>query len=366
MKQDHRILFYVFLGLAVLLLLTGTGLVLGNNHQIAGWSFVGALVSLAFACKFHISFKGYSYTTLIFAAVCLAMYHPEYFIRYKGFYYTGLITPFIQLIMFGMGTTMSVKDFAAVGKTPKLVGIGVLCQVTIMPLLGFMLASVSKLPTEIAAGIILIGCSPSGMASNVIAYLANANLALSITITTMSTLIAPVSTPLLMKFLAGTFIAIDPMAMMWDIVKMVILPIGGGLIVNKLIKGKLWLTSIMPLLSMVGIICIIVVITASGQESLKQIGLWLVCLVFMHNTLGYGLGYGVGKLLKLEERDCRTLAIETGMQNGGLASGIAKEMGKIATVGLAPAVFGPLMNVTGSLLASFWKKRPLDKKCSMN
>lgn len=356
MKRGHYIFFF-FLGLAILLLVMGIAFTFYHNSQAAGWFFVGTLVGTALAFKSNLHLKGYSYTILIFAAVCLAMYHPEYFINYHGFYFTALITPFIQLIMFGMGTAMSLKDFAAVGKSPQLVCIGVLCQVTIMPFLGFTLASLSNLPSEIAAGIILIGCSPSGMASNVIAYLAKANLALSITITTLSTLIAPLSTPLLMKFLAGTFVEIDTMTMMWDIVKMVILPIGAGLVVNKLVKGKQWISNSMPLVSMFGIVCIIVVITASGQASLKQIGLWLMFLVFLHNTLGYGLGYGVGKLLKLDERDCRTLAIETGMQNGGLASGIAKEMGKIATVGLAPAVFGPLMNITGSLLASYWKRK---------
>jgi BASS family bile acid:Na+ symporter len=261
--------------------------------------------------------------------------------------------------MFGMGTSMSVKDFVAVAKTPKAVLIGVLAQFIIMPTIGFTLASVSGFAPEIAAGIILIGCSPSGLASNVMNYLAKANLALSITITSVTTLLAPFVTPVLMKFLAGALVEIDMMKMMWDIVKMVILPIGGGLLFNKLLHGKsAWLDKAMPLVSMLGIGLIITIITAAGRDSLLEIGFLLIGLVLIHNTAGYTIGYWFGRLFKMTERDCRTIAIEVGMQNGGLASGIAKEMGKIATIGLAPAVFGPLMNITGSILASYWHRKP--------
>ena len=146
---------------------------------------------------------------------------------------------------------------------------------------------------------------------------------------------------------------------MWDIVKMIIIPIGAGLIFNKLFSGKIkWLDRVMPLVSMAGIGLIIVIITAAGRDSLLTIGPLLILIVLIHNSLGYTLGYWAGRLFKMNERDCRTIAIEVGMQNGGLASGIAKGMGKIATVGLAPAVFGPLMNITGSILASYWHRKP--------
>jgi bile acid:Na+ symporter, BASS family len=205
----------------------------------------------------------------------------------------------------------------------------------------------------------LIGCSPSGLASNVMSYLAKANLALSITITAVTTLLAPFVTPLLMKVLAGAFIEIDILKMMWDIIKMVIIPIGAGLLFNRLLKGKSsWLDLAMPIVSMAGIGVIIVIITAAGRDSLLEIGFLLIGLVAIHNLAGYSIGYWFARLFKMNERDCRTIAIEVGMQNGGLASGIAKEMGKIATIGLAPAVFGPLMNITGSILASYWHRRP--------
>jgi quinoprotein glucose dehydrogenase len=303
--------------------------------------------------------KDLIYTGVIVAAVILALCFPGWFLEIRGYKLAGLITPLLQVIMFGMGTSMSIGDFAGVVRTPKGVIIGVFSHYLIMPLLGFTLASISGLPSEIAAGIILIGCSPNGMASNVISYLARANLALSITITAVSTLLSPLLTPLMMKLLAGQFIAIDTGAMMLDIIRMVIVPIAAGLVVNRVFRGRArWLDKAMPIVSMAGIAMIITIITAAGRNSLLTIGPRLILLVTIHNLSGYCLGYWSGRLFRMSERDCRTMAIEVGMQNGGLASGLAKGMGKIATVGLAPAVFGPLMNITGSLLASYWHRKP--------
>ena len=161
-----------------------------------------------------------------------------------------------------------------------------------------------------------------------------------------------------MKALGGQFISVDASAMMWDITKIVVIPIGAGLLFNRFFKGKLlWLDKIMPLISMFGIAFIIVIITAAGRDSLLKIGPALIVCAFIHNNTGYLFGYWIGKLFRLPERDARTIAIEVGMQNSGLASGLAKEMGKTATLGLAPAVFSPLMNITGSLLATYWHRR---------
>ena len=304
--------------------------------------------------------KDLTYTLVIIAAVIVSLCYPKYFVEIKGFRLAGLITPLLQVIMFGMGTSMSLRDFAGVVRTPKGVIIGVFSHYLIMPLLGFFtLASISGLPPEIAAGIILVGCSPNGLASNVISYLARANLALSVTLTAVSTLLSPLLTPLLMKALAGQFITIDAGAMTLDIIKMVIIPIGAGLLFNRWFSGKVpWLDRAMPILSMAAIAVIISIITAAGRDSLLMIGPVLILLVLIHNLAGYCLGYWSGRLFRMSERDCRTVAIEVGMQNAGLASGLAKGMGKIATVGLAPALFGPLMNTTGSLLASWWYRRP--------
>ncbi len=353
------ILYKIALGAALVCLVISLIIIFSAGLPHAGPSLVAFLFLLGISFRGFDNLKGFTYSILIFAAVTMALYYPAHFQEVDGFKLTNLITPLIQIIMFGMGTSMSAKDFVGVAKSPAAVGIGVVAQFSIMPSIGFLLASISGFPPEIAAGIVLIGCSPSGLASNVMSYLAKANLALSITITAITTLIAPVMTPLLMKLLAGAYIEIDIFKMMWDIFKMIMIPIGAGLLFNKLLHGKSqWLDKAMPLVSMFGIGLIITIITAAGRNSLLEIGYILIVLVLIHNTAGYLIGYWFARAFKLNEKDCRTVAIEVGMQNGGLASGIAKEMGKIATVGLAPAVFGPLMNITGSILASYWHRRP--------
>ena len=350
--------YSVAIGIAVVLLLVVLGMIFTGNIQYAGPVLVAFFAALALGFRGFGQLKGFAYTIMIFAAVTMAMYYPFYFLEVGGFKLTGLITPLIQIIMFGMGTSMSAKDFVAIIKTPKGVFVGIAAQFIIMPGMGFLLATVTDFPPEIAAGIVLIGCSPSGLASNVMSYLAKANLALSLTITSIATLLAPVLTPLLMKLLAGQFIEINMLTMMWDISKMIIIPIGFGLIFNKLLSGKAkWLDNAMPIVSMAGIALIIVVITAAGRNSLLEIGGLLILVVLIHNVFGYILGYWFARLFKMPERDARTVAIEVGMQNGGLASGIANTLGKIGTMGLAAAVFGPLMNITGSMLASYWHRK---------
>lgn len=359
MAKKTGIAFYL---LAAACLLAYTVILAGANPGWNGWLLMLFFLCIAAAFRTSERLKGMVFTLVIFAAVSITLYHPEYFTAWGTFKLSSLIIPLIQLIMFGMGTSMSVKDFASVVKTPKGVIIGVASQFIIMPLMGFLLATATDFPPEIAAGIILIGCSPSGLASNVMSYLAKANLALSITITSITTLMAPFITPALMKLLAGTLVEIDVTKMMWDIMKMIIIPIGAGLLFNKLLSGKsAWLDKAMPLVSMFGIAFIIVIIVASGRDSLLKIGPLLIAVVLIHNLFGYILGYWSGRLFKLPESDCRTIAIEVGMQNAGLASGIAKEMGKIGTVGLAAAVFAPSMNITGSVLASWWHNRQPQK-----
>jgi len=358
-SNTARNIYKLILSVAGLCLIVALIITMSAHIEKAGPLFIAFFLLLAIGFRGFALLKGFTYTVIIFAAVTTALYYPDYFIEVNGYKLTKLITPLIQLIMFGMGTSMSFHDFAGVIKMPKGVLIGVTSHFVIMPMLGFTLANLSGFPPEIAAGIILIGCSPNGMASNVISYLAKANLALSVTITAISTMLAPFVTPLLMKLLAGAFIQINVLDMMWDIFKMVIIPILAGLLFNKFLHGKAkWLDKAMPVVSMSSIAFIIVIITAAGRDSLLSIGPALILVVLIHNLCGYTLGYWSGRLFKMSERDCRTIAIEVGMQNGGLASGLAKAMGKIATVGLAPAIFGPLMNVTGSILASYWHRKP--------
>ncbi|HWB94709.1 MAG TPA: bile acid:sodium symporter family protein, partial [Puia sp.] len=300
----------------------------------------------------------FSFTVMIFAAVSLAIYYPDHFTHVGDFKLSRLILPLLQLIMFGMGTELSVQDFRNVIRMPKGILIGVVCHYTIMPLVSLLVVTLFHFPSEIAAGIILVGCCPSGLASNVMSYLARANLALSVSVTAISTLLAPFLTPLLMKLLAGQYVDVHVGAMVWDIIQIVILPIAAGLAFHYIVRGRFsWLDKAMPLVSMAGITLIIVVITAAGRDSLLQVGLLLIAATLVQNFAGYTLGYWLARWLGMAEKDRRTIALEVGMQNAGLASGLALAMGRLATVGLAPAVFGPMMNISGSALATWWHGR---------
>ncbi|MEM9647679.1 MAG: bile acid:sodium symporter family protein [Bacteroidota bacterium] len=359
MKKQYKLLLIAAL---LCLLATIVLLALGQGAN-TGPTVVLFFLFLALGFRGSKKLKGFSFTILVFAAVSVSMYYPSYFTAIGEFQLKSLIVPLLQLIMFGMGTAMSIKDFAGVVKMPKGVLVGLICQFTIMPVLGFAIASLFGFPAEIAAGIVLVGSSPSGLASNVMAYLAKANLALSVTLTAVSTVLAPLMTPLLMKTFAGQFVPIDFWGMMLSIVKIVILPIILGLLFNYFFHGKAkWLDRAMPIVSMAGIALIIAIITAAGRDSLLTIGLFLILAAIIHNTAGYFLGYWSCRALKMKEQDCRTIALEVGMQNGGLASGIALEMGKVATIGLAPAVFGPWMNISGSSLATWWRDKDPDTK----
>jgi BASS family bile acid:Na+ symporter len=328
-------------------------------HYLGGWLLMLFFVCLAIAFKGSKILSGLSFTAMILAAVSFAMYYPQYFKNLGDFKFSALIIPLLQLIMFGMGTELSLKDFANVMRMPKGIILGIICHYTIMPLIGFIIARLFNFPGEIAAGIILVGCCPSGLASNVMAYLSRANLALSVSVTTISTLLAPFITPLLMRLLAGSLVQVNFWAMVWDITKIVILPIVAGLAFHYLVRGKFrWLDKAMPIVSMTGIILILVVIAAAGRDNLLKVGGLLILATFIHNVCGFILGYCSGRVLKFSERDCRTIALEVGMQNAGLASGLALTMGKVATAGLAPAIFGPMMNLNGSFISSWWHNRP--------
>lgn len=353
----NRSLIYYLISAVVLIIYII--LTLQQHHQWGGWLLLAFFFSLALAFRQHKLLKGLSYTLMVMAVVSLAMYYPQHFKTYRGFKLSELIIPLLQIIMFGMGTELSLKDFANVVRMPKGIIVGVVCHYIIMPLVGFSLANLFNFPPEIAAGIILVGCCPSGLASNVMCYLAKGNLALSVSVTTISTMVAPFLTPLLMRLLGGSFVAIDFWGMVWDITKIVILPVAAGLAFHYLIHGKFkWLDKAMPLVSMAGIGIILTIITAAGRDNLLKVGALLLIATILHNVLGYIMGYWSARVLRFQERDCRTIALEVGMQNAGLASGLALAMGKLSTAGLAPAIFGPVMNISGSSLASWWHNHP--------
>lgn len=352
--------FYkLLMALAILSLIIASGMAFSGNLSAAGPFLIAFFALLAISFRGFPALRGLTFTTSILAVVATSLYYPENFKEFQGFELAVLITPLIQIIMFGMGCSMGIKDFVALARSPKSVFVGVVSQFTIMPLLGLALATFSNFPAEISAGIILLGCAPTSVTASVMCYLAKANIVLAITITALTTLLAPFVIPLLMKFLAGGFIEINVLEMMWGIVQMVFIPIGVGLLFNKFLSGKAkWLDDAMPLVSMIGVAFIVAIIMAAGRESILNIGLELVLVVVLLILLGYFFGYWAARLFNLAESDCRTIAITTGMQNAGLVSGIAKVMGKIATVGLATAICGPLMGFTSSILASYWNSHP--------
>jgi BASS family bile acid:Na+ symporter len=367
------------------------------------------------------SLKGYQYTAWIISAVVAGMIFPEAFKNWGGVNLRDktLILVIIQLVMFGMGTHMSLKDFSGLASTGKGVLVGLFCHFSIMPLMGLLLTKVFHFEPEIAAGIILIGSCSSGLASNVMVYLAKANLVLSVIVTAMATLVAPLLTPLLMKILAGTLIKINFVDMMMEIVKIVLVPIGAALLHDFLkratasqkrkiyllgILSAIWIAfvitvlqknitdpsllqsinlsaffagaviagivynflyrqfqamdKIMPLVSMIGIIYFTTVTTAAGRENLMKVGVLLFIASVIHNAAGYFFGYWLSRLFGMDINSSRTIAFEVGLQNGGMASGIAGSMGKLGTVGLAAAVFSPWMNISGSILANYWRRYP--------
>jgi BASS family bile acid:Na+ symporter len=337
------------------------GLLIAGATGWVGPVAVGVFAGLALGVRVHPVLGDFTFTLAVFASVTFAMFYPGLLDVWWGVELTVFIVPLIQIIMFGMGASLSVADFARVIQMPKGVLVGVVCQYSIMPLVGVTLAMTTGLPDEIAAGIVLIGSAPGGVASNVMAYISESNLALSVTLTAVSTLLAPVMTPFLMEGLAGQFVPVAFFEMMWSILEMIILPVALGLLFNRYFHGKAqWLDDVMPIVSMGAIAVIIAVITAAGQQSLLTVGPLLVAAAVVHNAAGYLFGYWGCRLLGMSEQDCRTVSFEVGMQNGGLASGLAVEMGKVATVGLAPAIFGPWMNITGSGLANYWRRRVLE------
>ncbi len=341
------------------------GSLAGWFRSDAQWTAGGAgggFLCLAVAAGGFPALRRWSFTCWILAAVAVGLAWPQWFIEWRGFRYTNLFVPILQVIMFCMGTTLSINDFARVTRMPAGVGVGLLCQFTIMPLVGFALAMSFGLPPEIAAGVILVGSSPGGLASNVMAFIARADVAMSVTMTAVATLMAPMMTPLLMVLLADELIPIDALAMMWGMTKMVLLPVIGGVIFHHTVYQHFrWLERLMPVLSMLGIIIMTVLTVARGRDNLLETGMLLMLVCFLHTACGLTLGYLVCTLLGLDPKTRRTIALEVGMQNSGLATAVASELQRVATLGLAPIVFGPIMNLTASTLANYWRNHPVQE-----
>ncbi|HYO84262.1 MAG TPA: bile acid:sodium symporter family protein, partial [Bryobacteraceae bacterium] len=285
---------------------------------------------------------------------------PQLFRSWGGVETRRLILPLIQLIMFGIGARLSIADFQRVITVPRPVLICVLLQYTVMPLTGFALATLFKFEASVAAGVILIGSCSAGIASNVMVYLAHGSIPLSVTMTVATTLLAPLLTPLWMQWLAGQYVAIPFMAMMLEILQMIVLPILAGVGLNRLLNERRgWLDKALPVISMTGICIIVAIIVALSRDKLLEVGIPLIAAVMLHNAIGYVLGYAGARAFGLDESTSRTVSFVVGIQNGGMGSGLAINVLKSPATALAPAVFGAWMNISGSILASFWRGRAL-------
>ncbi|QIK71793.1 bile acid:sodium symporter family protein [Propioniciclava coleopterorum] len=266
------------------------------------------------------------------------------------------VNTLLMVIMFGMGLTLKVSDFKLVLTRPLPILIGVVAQYAIMPLVGLGVALALQLPPDLAAGVILVGCAPGGTASNVVSYLAKADTALSVTMTSVSTLLAPILTPALTLLLAGQFMAVDGAGMALSILQIVLIPVLGGLVLRLLLPRVFEpLLPAMPWISVVAISGVVAAVVSGSADKVISAGLIVFAAVVLHNGLGYLLGYGAGRLFKLPPRSCRTVSIEVGMQNSGLAAGLAAQYFN-PVAALPGAVFSIWHNLSGAMLAMYYRR----------
>ncbi|MEW8028259.1 MAG: bile acid:sodium symporter family protein [Candidatus Thiodiazotropha sp.] len=266
------------------------------------------------------------------------------------------IVPLLGVVMFGMGMTLTWKNFTAVLRRPSVIGLGVLMQYMVMPFAAWLIAILIGLPPYLMAGLVLVGACPGGTASNVVCYLARGDVALSITLTTASTLLAIIATPILTWLYVGQKVPVPIASMLWSIFKIVLLPVSLGVLVNSFFTRKLGaIKHIFPLLSVLAIVVIIAIIVALNKANLATMGMAVALSVILHNLLGLAGGYWLPRALGWDERVCRTLAIEVGMQNSGLGVALAVKYFSVAAA-LPGALFSIWHNLTGSMLAGFWSR----------
>ncbi|WP_448757976.1 bile acid:sodium symporter family protein [Aggregatibacter sp.] len=291
--------------------------------------------------------KTFALWVLLFAF--LAFISPEAFLEIRGY-----IPYLLGIVMFGMGITLTFNDFSEVVKHPKSVIVGVVGQFVIMPSIAFALAKLFVLPTDLAIGVILVGACPGGTSSNVMTYLAKGNTALSVACTTISTLLAPLLTPIIFYVLASQWIDIDASAMFASVLKMVLFPIFLGLVIRALFKKQMaQISQTMPLVSVIAIVLILAAVVAGSKDKIIDSGLLIFGVVVLHNCLGYLVGFIAAKTLRLNNYDSKAIAIEVGMQNSGLGAALATaHFNPIAAV--PSAVFSFWHNVSGPILANYF------------
>ena len=297
---------------------------------------------------------GKYFAVLVILAAVVAFLYPPAFLIFGGY-----ITILLGVVMFGMGLTLKPVDFKLVFTKPIPVIIGICAQYTIMPLVAFALAYLLRLPPELAAGLVLLGSVPGGTASNVMVYLARGNVALSVAMTSLSTMMAPIMTPLLIYLLAGQWLPVDPVAMFMSIIQVIIIPIILGFLIQKFFpvvveKG----VTVVPLISVTAILIIVAAVTAANAGNVVAAGFLVFIAVFLHNGFGLLLGYLVALMMGLGENERRAISIEIGMQNSGL--GVALATAHFSPLAALPSVWGAIWhNISGPILATYWANKSI-------
>ncbi|EPS7392764.1 bile acid:sodium symporter family protein [Pseudomonas aeruginosa] len=291
----------------------------------------------------------FPFWVLLFAI--LAFFRPAWFLPL-----TAAIAPLLGLVMFGMGLTLKGEDFREVARHPIRVLIGVLAQFVIMPGLAWLLCRLLQLPAEIAVGVILVGCCPGGTASNVMTWLSRGDVALSVAITSVTTLLAPLVTPALVWLLASAWLPVSFAAMFLSILQVVLVPIALGLLAQRLLGERTrQVAEVLPLVSVFSIVVIIAAVVAASQARIAESGLLIMAVVMLHNGFGLLLGYLTGKLTGMPLAQRKALAIEVGMQSSGLGAALANaHFSPLAAV--PSALFSVWHNLSGSLLAALFRR----------
>lgn len=298
-----------------------------------------------------------AFPLFILAGTAVAYFFPAPFVPLSEY-----ITYFLMIIMFAMGLTLTIPDFKEIAKRPMPVLLGVIAQFVIMPLCAVLVARMLGLNEALAVGLLMLGSVPGGTSSNVIAYLAKGDVALSVAMTSVSTLLSPIITPMLMLALANQRTDVDGLGMALTLVQTVLLPVIGGLVIRYFADKWIGLISpVLPWISILGIGGVVFPTVANNTERLAAVGMIVFVAVLLHNVFGYALGYLTGKLFRLPESNNRTMAIEIGTQSAGLASGMSAKFFS-AEAALPGAVAAVLHNITGAIYASIARKFPLEEE----
>ncbi len=365
----------IFISISILsLLLTIILLIMGWGGRVGPFA-VAFFFFLTLYVRTHPVLSVVSFSMWMCTFIVAPMFYPTAFLQWGPISLKPLLMPIIMSVMFCMGTTLSIDDFKRVFIMPHAVLIGVFLQYTVMPFVGKGVAMVFSLHPEVAAGTVLTGSSPGGVASNVIAYLAGGNVALSVTMTAFSTMLSPIMTPTMTKWLAGVYVPVDFWELMFSIFKMIIIPIAGGLLSHTFLEhmGKIhpiylkiyrFIMMALPKYSMFGIVMACAIMTANARDLLLigSIVISVLVAVIFHNFIGLLLGYWGARLTRLGERECRTIAIEVGLQNSGMAAVLALTVLKSELASIPGVVYSSWHNITGALLASWWRRNPPKEK----